>query len=76
MPKEGKNIVKYHLGEKSLKFENAIDAVLETLQMKHEKYINNPIRSYKEKLTTHEVCGYLLTLVTTYGKHMHKYYRG
>ena len=76
MPKEGKNIVKYNSGEKPLKIADAIYADFEALQVKHETCINNPIRSYTEKLTTHEVCGYALTLVTTYGKRIRRYYRG
>ena len=71
-PFEGKNILKYNSGEKPLKVANTIYYDLEALQIKNESCNNDPEKSYTEKITTHEVCGYSLDLKTSYGKNIHK----
>ena len=76
MPTKSKNIVKRNSGEKTLKGANAIYFDLETLQIKQQSAQNNPIQSYTEIKTIHEVCGYSLALERTYDKSTHKYYRG
>ena len=42
LPSEGKNILKYNSGEKSLKAAQTIYFDLETLQVKHESCSNDP----------------------------------
>ena len=73
MPKEGKNISKYKSGEKSLKAANAIYFDLKALQVKNESCSNDPEKSYTEKKVIHEVCGYAMNLVRSYGKNIHKH---
>ena len=48
MPTEDKNILKYNLGEKSLKVANIIYMDLESL-IKQQSSQNNPEESYREK---------------------------
>ena len=76
MPTKSKNIVKRNSGEKTLKGANAIYFDLEKLQIKQQSAQNNPIQSYTEIKTIHEVCGYSLALERTCDKSTHKYYRG
>ena len=76
MPTKSKNIVKRNSREKTLKGANAIYFDLETLQIKQQSAQNNPIQSYTEIKTIHEVCGYSLALERTCDKSTHKYYRG
>ena len=49
MPAEDKNILKYNLGEKSLKEANIIYLDLESLLIKQQSSQNNPEKSYTEK---------------------------
>ena len=76
MPNEGKNIIRYNWGEKSLPVANIIYFDLEVLQMNNDSCSNNPRRSYTERKVTHEVCGYSFNLVRTYNKNILKTYRG
>ena len=76
MPKEGKNILKYHSGEKSLKAANAIYFHLKALQVKNESCSNDPEKPYTVKKVIPEVCGYAMNLVRSYSKNIHKHYRG
>ena len=68
MLNEGKNIIKYNSGEKSLPVANTIYFDLEALQINNDSCSNNPERSYTERKVTHEVCGYSFNLVRTYDK--------
>ena len=75
---EDKNILKYNIGEKSLKAPAAIYLDLESLLIKQQSPQNNPEESYTEGKAIHEACGYLIKLVRTYDsdKNAYSFYRG
>ena len=78
MPEEGKNILKYRPGEKSLKAPFAIYADLECLLIKEQSCQNNPEKSYIERKVKHVPSGYSLRLICTFDvtKSRHYLYRG
>ena len=76
MPSKNKNILKYNHGEKSLKVANLIYFDIETLSIKNHSSQNNPEQSYAEKKTTHEACGFSMTLVRSYNKNEYRTYTG
>ena len=75
---EDKNILKYNIGEESLKAPAAIYLDLESLLIKQQSPQNNPEESYTEGKAIHEACGYLIKLVRTYDsdKNAYSFYRG
>ena len=78
MPEEGKNILKYRPGEKSLKAPFAIYADLECLLIKEQSCQNNPEKSYTERKARHEPSVYSLSLICLFDSTKNKYcvYRG
>ena len=78
MPDENKKILKYNLGEKSLKAPHIICADLECLLEKIDTCQNNLEKSYTEKKAKHMPSGYSLVTCCLYGKSKNerKYYRG
>ena len=78
MPSEDKKILKYNLGEKSLKVANIFYLDSKSLLKKTQSCQNNPQESYTERKAIHEACGYSLSLVTSYdpNKNTHSYSRG
>ena len=78
MPAEGKNILKYNPGEKTLEVANIIYIDLESLLIKQQSSQNNPERSYTERKAIHEACGYSINLVRSYkhNKNIHNFCRG
>ena len=78
MPSPDKNILKYNLGEKSLKAAHIFYLDLEALLVKHHSVQNNPDNSYTENKATHIPSGYVLNLVTSYdsNKNTYTYYKG
>ena len=67
MPEEGKNILKYHHGEKSLKAPFAIYADFECLLIKEQSCQNNLEKSYAERKAKHEPSSYALSLICSFG---------
>ena len=57
MPEEGKNILKYSAGDKSLKIPFIIYADLESLLKKEQSCQNNPKNSYTQRKAKHEPSG-------------------
>ena len=78
MPTEGKDTLKYNLGEESLDAANIIYIDLESLLIKEQSSQNNPEKSYTEKKAIHEACGYSINLVRSYdsNKNIRNFYRG
>ena len=79
MPTEDKNILKYNHGEKSLNVANIIYLDLEPLLIKIQpQQNNNPEKSYTERNTIHEACGYSINLVRSYdsNKNIRNFHRG
>ena len=76
MPSKDKNILKYNSGEKSLNVANLIYFDLESLSIKNHSSQNNLEQSYTEKKSTHEACGYSMTLISSYNKNEQRTYRG
>ena len=62
MPEEGKNILKYSPGDKSLKAPFIIYADLECLLKKEQSCQNNPKNSYTERKAKHKPSGYSMSL--------------
>ena len=63
MPEEGKNILKYRHGVKSLKVPVIIYADLECLLKKKQRRQNNPKNSYTQRKAKHKPSGYSLSLI-------------
>ena len=76
MPSKDKNILRYNSGEKSLNVANLIYFDLESLSIKNHSSQHNLERSYTEKKSTHEACGYSMTLIRSYNKNEQRTYRG
>ena len=78
MSDEDNKILKYILGEKSLKVPFIIYADLECLLRKINTCLNNPDKSYTEKKATHRPLGYSLVTCCSFDKSKNecKYYRG
>ena len=76
MPEEGKNILKHQFGTKYLETPHMIYADTETLLVKQHSCSNNPQNFFTEKQAKHEACGYAMTVVKSYDKEIHSYYRG
>ena len=76
MPSKDKYILKYNSGQKSLNVENVIYFDLESLSIKNHSSQNNLEQSYTEKKSTHEACGYSMTLVRSSSKNERQTYRG
>ena len=60
MPDEGKKILKYNYGERSIRVLFIVYADLECLLEKMHSCQNNPENPYTEKKTKHTPYGYLL----------------
>ena len=77
MPDKNNKILKYNLGEKSLKIPFIIYADLECLLEKIDTCQNNPEKSYIEKKARHKPSGYSLVTCCSFDKSKtkHKYYR-
>ena len=78
MPDEDNKILKYFLGEKSLRVPFIIYADLESLLQKTNTCQNNPEKSYTEKKAKHKPSGYSLVTCCSFDKSKNewKYYRG
>ena len=77
MPEEGKNILKYRHGVKSLKVPVIIYADLECLLKKKQRRQNNPKNSYTQRKAKHKPSGYSLSLICSFDetKNRRKFYR-
>ena len=77
MPDGDNKILKYILGEKSLKVPFIIYADLECLLRKINTCLNNPDKSYTEKKATHRPSGYSIVTRCSFDKSKNepKYYR-
>ena len=77
MPEEGKNILKYSPGYKSLEVPFIIYADLECLLKKEQSCQNNPKNSYTERKAKHKPSGYSSSLNCSYDdrKNRRKFYR-
>ena len=78
MPEEGKNMLKYNPGEKSLKAPFPIYENFEYLLIKVQSCQNNLEKSYTERKAKHEPSGYSLSLICSFDatKNRHYLYRG
>ena len=78
MPAEDNKILKYILGEKSLKVPFIIYVDLECLFQKINSCQNNPEESYTEKKAVHRPSSYSLITYCSFdkSKNERKYYRG
>ena len=78
MPDKYNKILKYVLGEKSLRVPFIIYAELECLLQKINTCQNNPEKSYTEKKAKHKLSGYSLVTCCSFdkSKNERKYYRG
>ena len=78
MPTKLNKFLKYNHGEKSLKTPFVIYVDLECLLLKQQSCQNNPNKSYTERKSIHEPCGYSLDLVCSFDlkEDKHSYYRG
>ena len=78
MPEEGKNMLKYNPGEKSLKAPFPIYENFEYLLIKVQSCQNNLEKSYTERKAKHEPSGYSLSLICSFDatKNRHYFYRG
>ena len=77
MPEEGKNILKYSPGDKSLKAPFIIYADLECLLKKKQPRQNNSENSYTQRKAKHKPSGYSLSLICSFDetKKRRKFYR-
>ena len=77
MPREGKNILKYSPGDKSLKAPFIISEDLDCLLKREQSCQNSPKNSYTERKAKHKPSGYLLSLICLFDetKNKHKFYR-
>ena len=77
MREEGKNILKYSPGDKSLKAPFIIYADLECLLKKEQSCENNPKNSYTQRKAKHKPSGYSLSLICSFDetKNRRKFYR-
>ena len=77
MPEEGKNILKYHHGDKPLRVPFIIYADLECLLKKQQSCQSNPENSYRQRKTKHKPSGYSLSLICSFDetKNRRKFYR-
>ena len=74
MPEEGKNMLKYHHGEKSLKSSFVIYADFECLLIKEQSCQNNPKKSYTERKAKLEPSGHSLDLICSFDKTKNRRY--
>ena len=77
VPKEGKNILKYSPGDKSLKAPFIIYAALACWLKKEQPHQNNAENSYTEIKAKHKPSGYSLSLIRSFDetKNRRKIYR-
>ena len=77
MLEEGKNILKYSPGDKSLKAPFIIYADLECLLKKEQSCENSPKNSYTQRKAKHKPSGYSLSLICSFDetKNRRKFYR-
>ena len=68
MPEEGKNILKYSPGDKSLKAPFIIYVDLECLLKKEKFCQNNPENSYTQRKAKHKPSGYSLSLICSFNE--------
>ena len=76
MPDENHKILKYSQGTRCLKMEYAIYLHLECILSKHDTCANNPNNSYSQTISTHEVSGYSLLVVSKHSDNYQTHYRG
>ena len=78
MLEEGKNLLRYLPGEKSLKAPFTIYFDFECLLIKEQSCQNNLEKSYTERKAKHEPSGYSLSLICSFdvAKNRHYLYRG
>ena len=77
MPEEGKNILKYSPGDKSLKLPFIIYKDIECMLKKEQSCQNNPKNSYTQRKAKHKPSGYSLSLICSFDetKNRRKFYR-
>ena len=77
MPEEGKNILKYSPGDKSLKLPFIIYKDIECMLKKEQSCQNNPKNSYTQRKAKHKPSGYSLSLICSFDekKKSRKFYR-
>ena len=77
MPEEGRNILKYYHGDKSLRVPFIIYADLECLLKKKQPLQNNLENSYTQRKAKHKPSGYSLSLICSFDetKNRRKFYR-
>ena len=76
MPGEDHKILKYSQGTKSIKMEYAIYLDLECILSKHDTCANSSNNSYSKTISTHEVSGYSLLVVSKHNDNYQMHYRG
>ena len=64
MPDEDNKILRHRKGTKCIKMEYVIYLDLECILTKHDTYANNLNNSYSKTLSTHEVSGFSLLVVS------------
>ena len=78
MPEEGKNILKYSPGDKSLKAPFIIYPDLECLLKKQQFCQSNPENTYTQRKAKHKPSGYSLSFICSFDetKNRHNFYTG
>ena len=76
MPNEDNKILKHKKGTKCIRMEHSIYLDLECILTKHDTCENNPNNLYSKTVSTHEVSGYYLQLVSKHKDIQQLYYRG
>ena len=78
MSTKSNKILKYNYGDKSLRTPFVIYADLECLLLKQQSCQNNLNKSYIERKTIHELCGYAKSLVSSFDSKQNEqsFYRG
>ena len=74
MPEEGKNILKYHSEEKSLKAPFTLYADFECFLIKEQSCQNNPKKPYTKRKAMHKPSGYSLSLICSFDSTKSKRY--
>ena len=77
MAEEGKNILKYSPGDKSLKLPFIIYEDIECMLKKEQSCQNNPKNSYTQRKAKHKPSGYSFSLNCSFDetKNQHTFYR-
>ena len=73
MPTRYNDTLKYNHGEKWLKVPGVIHVDSESLLIKQQLCQNNPEKSYTEKKSVHESCGYSIYLANTFDSKQDKH---